>query len=142
MNALDCHAGLTTSGDRKTRQRAASLLKLTAAATPAATAEKINVHVVPPTGIAANTSATSAAPVVWPNSLAVACIPLAPPLRAAGADVMIARLFGVLKNPNPTPHNVIRQTMSCQVACSGSIAIAARPAAITTIPQPPNKPAG
>src|SRR5579863_2294843 len=85
---------------RKTLYRAASLLKLTAAARPAKPEDRISVHVVPSTGIAANSSATSAAPVVWPNRRAVACIPLAPPLRAAGAEVMIARLFGVLKNPN------------------------------------------
>ena len=59
-----------------------------------------------------NISATAAAPTLCPSSRDVACIPLAAPALVDGADVMIARLFGVLKNPNPMPQISIRQTMS------------------------------
>ena len=69
-------------------------------------------------------------------------MPLAPPVRTGGAEVMMALLFGVLKKPKPMPHTVIRQTMSQVAGSSGSSAIAARPPAITTMPQPPSSPAG
>ena len=59
--------------------RAANRLKLTAAATAAANAEIANAVTGPDSGYAENTIATKAAPVVCPNSRAVACIPLAPP---------------------------------------------------------------
>jgi hypothetical protein len=102
-------------GDGDTAPYAASRLKLTQAATAAAPAAMNNATVVPFDGNAVKISATIAAPIDWPNNRAVACIPLAPPVLTGGAEVMIARLFGVLKKPKPRPHTVIRQTISSVV---------------------------
>ena len=59
-----------------------------------------------------NISAISAAPTVWPRSRAVPSMPLAPPLRSRGAEVMMTRLLGDWNRPNPAPHSAMRQMMS------------------------------
>ena len=68
--------------------------------------------------------------------------PPALPDRDRGTLVMIARLFGDWKNPNPSPQIVMRQTMSAVVGCAGSSATSTSPTARTASPTPPNTPAG
>jgi hypothetical protein len=116
--------------------------KLTTAAPAAVTAATTSATVVPSRGSSPNISATSAAPMLCPSSRDVACIPLAAPARVGGADMMIARLFGVLKKPKPMPQISMRQTMSNVAGCAGSRLSRARPLAITARPQPPSSPAG
>ena len=63
-------------------------------------------------------------------------MPLAPPLRASGALVMIALRLGDWKNPNPAPHNAMRQPISKAEAPSLSSASAAMPALNSNKPIP------
>src|SRR5262249_16394537 len=120
----------------------ASREKLTTAAPPDANAANASASRVPLAGNSPNISATIAAPTLWPNSRAVACMPLAAPARFGGAEVRIARLFGVLKKPKPMPQTSRRQTMSPVAGCAGNRLSSARPAVITDSPQPPSRPAG
>lgn len=63
-------------------------------------------------GTRLNIMATKVAPNVCPNKRAVPSIPLAPPLRLAGADEMIVLLFGVWNKSEAgatneeTPYNI------------------------------------
>ena len=68
-------------------------------------------------------SAASAAPLVCPVRRAVATMPLALPLRSAGALDIRAFMFGAWKKPNPHPQIAIRQTMSATAgfAAIGSV---------------------
>ena len=63
-------------------------------------------------------SAASAAPLVCPIRRAVATMPLALPLRPAGALDIKAFMFGAWKKPNPQPQIAMRQTISatCRVS--------------------------
>lgn len=61
-----------------------------------------------------NSIATNVVPNVCPMSRAIPSIPLAPPERLGGAELMIVLLFGVWNKPNPAPH-IISGIMICGI---------------------------
>ena len=85
--------------------------------------------------------ATSAAPVVCPSRRAVASMPLAPPLRPAGADEMMMLLFGDWNNPKPNPHRASRQRIAPSVGTAGRQAVQKSPTAKIDSPTAPKIPA-
>ena len=87
-------------------------------------------------------AATSAAPVAWPSSRTVPIMPLAPPARDGGAEVMMARRLGDWKKPKPAPHSAMRHEMSHAEGAAGSTASDAMPRASSASPTPPSMPAG
>lgn len=69
--------------------------QLTTTASVAQHAEKISASVGPLATGTLKAMATNAVPKLCPNTLIVACIPPAAPLRERGAEESMARLFGV-----------------------------------------------
>src|SRR3984885_8996836 len=84
------------------------LITLPSAANPAPSA---SATVAPSRSARPKHNAASAAPVVCPVRREVATMPLALPLRPAGALDISAFMFGVWKKPNPNPQIAIRQTI-------------------------------
>ncbi|MCY1200855.1 hypothetical protein D9M72_123050 [compost metagenome] len=80
--------------------------------------------------------ATSAVPKLWPNTRVVACRPPAAPLRERGAADSMARLFGVWKNPKPTPATNIPAMTGQLDTVAGSTASHSMPATIVAAPAP------
>ena len=87
-------------------------------------------------------AATSAAPVAWPNRRTVPIMPLAPPARDAGAEVMMARRLGDWKKPKPAPQIAMRHEMSHTDGVVGINASSTMPSANSARPTPPKMPAG
>ncbi|KAG1525946.1 hypothetical protein G6F50_018422 [Rhizopus delemar] len=69
-------------------------------------------------------------------------MPLAPPARAAGAAVMMARRLGDWKKPNPAPQIAMRHEMSQTDGAAGIRASSTSPTASSARPMPPRMPAG
>lgn len=88
-----------------------------------------------------NSRATKAAPVVWPTSREVASMPLALPLRWAGAEPTMMLLLGDWKRPNPMPHSASLQMISVDVGCAGNQASNSNPTVMQSSPSPPSRPA-
>ena len=63
-------------------------------------------------GTSEKTIATPVVPTVWPTSLAMPSMPLAPPLRLTGTEDTMVRLLGVWNSPKPAPQSMMRQNMS------------------------------
>src|SRR5438067_4271526 len=86
--------------------------------------------------------ATSAAPVDCPIRRAVATMPLALPLRFAGAALMMAFTLGAWKKPKPIPHTAMRQPIATLDGASGMRSSVTRPADRIIRPTPPRRPGG
>ena len=81
-----------------------------------------------------------AAPPDWPSSRTVPTMPLAPPLRSGGAEVMMARILGDWKKPKPAPHSIMRQTMLYTDGWPGIKATETMPRHSKARPTPPSIP--
>ena len=68
-------------------------------------------------------------------------MPPATPLRARGAEFMMARLLGAWKKPKPAPHSAMRHTNPAGVLLAGRNASNMSPAATASSPSPPSMPA-
>ncbi len=77
-----------------------------------------------------------------PSMRATATIPLAAPVRSAGAAVSRPRLLGAWNRPIPAPHSSMRQTMSTLVAWAGRNASSTTPQHRTAAPAPVIAPPG
>ena len=66
-----------------------------------------------------NSIATNVVPNVCPISRAIPSIPLAPPERLAGAELIMVLLFGVWNKPKPAPH-IIRGIMIRGIVAPGA----------------------
>jgi hypothetical protein len=67
-------------------------------------------------------------------------MPLAPPLRSGGVEVIIALLLGAWNRPKPKPHTARRQPMSSEEGASGKVRRSMKPRAKTARPMPPRWP--
>lgn len=108
------------------------------AAKPAAT--KSGAAVVEPSA-RWKISATRAAPELCPTKRAVASIPLAEPLREAGAEAIIIELLGDWKMPKPAPHKMRRRMMSVVDVLLSIKPNSTSPNAIILNPESPRIPA-
>src|SRR6195256_3487867 len=82
--------------------------RLTTAPASASSAARHSAKFEPAGPQARNKMATPAAPRVWPSRRAALSMPPATPLRACGAEFMMARLLGAWKKPKPTTPTAMR----------------------------------